>query len=132
VQCVDIEEIFNVNITYLQKIEYKLSKIVDFIINITRNNKSLGIYVPSRIINILSQVSRDFNLNNIEFFDDNPNIIGTYFPGFTNKIKSRSELINNPPDYVLIMSHTFGDSIKENIIKLLDDKSIVIKYSELL
>lgn len=130
VECSNLDELYKMNIAYLKKIAKKASVFKNFLLKINEDNKTLGIYVPSRAINILSQINN--NLNNIEFFDDNPNMIGKYFPEFVKKIKCRSDLINNPTDYVLIMSYTFGDIIKKNISEFISDKTIIIKYEELL
>lgn len=119
------------NIDFVKKTRERLQSLEKLLMKVNKEEKSLGIYVPSRAINILSQVNENITLDNIEFFDDNPNIIGTYFPGINKKIRSRMDLINNPTDYVLIMSYTFGEDIKKDISKQIHDKTIIIKCEEL-
>lgn len=125
----NIHETYN---NYIKKVIDKISKFKDFLIEVNRCGKSLGIYVPSRAINILSLVKDSVNLKNIKFFDDNSNLVGTYFPGVDIIIKSQKELINSPTEYVLIMSYTFGNVIKDNIIEKLPVETKIIIYDELL
>lgn len=132
VECSKLDKLYEINSAYLRKIVEKASAFEKFLLKINQENKTLGIYVPSRAINILTQIDDNVNLANIEFFDDNINIIGKYFPGFVKKIKCRNELINNPTDYLLIMSYTFGDVIKKNVSECISNKTIIIKYEELL
>ncbi len=79
------------------------------------NNKSIGVFVPCRIVNILASVSQQINLNNVRFFDDNIKLHGTYYPGIDIKIESRDDLLQNPTDKLLIMSHSFCRKIYQEL-----------------
>jgi SAM-dependent methyltransferase len=74
----------------------------------------IGIWVPSRAINILtlSKINKKLKL---EFYDDNENIIGKFLPTFDIPIKNFNEFKENPPDIVIIMSFSFGQIIKKKL-----------------
>lgn len=127
----DINEIMYMNGNYIKNADHKIIIFKKFLNEIDKDGKALGIYVPSRALNMLSLIKEDIDLEKIDFFDDNPNLSGRYFPGFNKVIKCRSDLMNNPADYVLIMSYTFGDSIRNDLKKCLDNKTVIIKYEEL-
>lgn len=128
----ELECIYKKDFNYLEKIIKNTVIFKKFFIDIFKNNKTLGIYVPSRAINILLLNKHNIDLNKIEFIDDNKHLQGKYLPGFEKIIKSREELFNKPTDYLLIMSYTFGNVIKENISRQLTNKTKVIKIEELL
>jgi SAM-dependent methyltransferase len=77
--------------------------------------QTIGFYVPGRAMNILARVELGKYLPHLRFFDDNKALQGTYYPGFDVIIESRQNLLNNPPDELVIMSHTFGDKIQEEL-----------------
>jgi 2-polyprenyl-3-methyl-5-hydroxy-6-metoxy-1,4-benzoquinol methylase len=74
--------------------------------------ESVGVYVPWRIVNYLSLIQKKTKLPEINFFDDDPNVKGTYLPGFAIPIQDRQELLRDPPSLLLIMSPSFGNKIK--------------------
>lgn len=82
---------------------------------VTAKGQSLGIYVPGRALNILALVESKSYLRGLRFFDDNEALQGTYYPGFNVVIESRRSLMDSPPDELLIMSHTFGDKIRDEL-----------------
>lgn len=76
--------------------------------------KSIGVYVPGRLINILAVLGE--KNKNLRFFDDNCLLFGTYYPGFDIPIENFEQFIDNPTDIVFIASYTFGNIIKEKIL----------------
>lgn len=74
---------------------------------------TIGLYVPSRAANILAM--RNDSLEGIRFFDDNPALKGTYFPGIPIPIEDREDLRRSPPSCVLIMSLSFGKAIADAV-----------------
>ena len=99
---------------YRHLAESAIGRFLDYL-KCTLKGESIGIYVPARAINVLSVIREKIDLSKIRFFDDNTLLHGTYFPGFDIPIESRLELIEKPPDRVLIMSRTFGDSIAKQL-----------------
>jgi len=81
------------------------------IINQSCINGSVGIYCPSRAINILDTEE------NYRFFDDDPYMYGKYLPPYKNEIENFNDCITNPPDIIVIASRTFFSKIKKNLIK---------------
>jgi hypothetical protein len=59
----------------------------------------------------------------IRFFDDDPGLIGTYYPGIPIAIEPRADLLKSPPDSILIMSSTFGPQLAEQLRQLLPAKN---------
>ena len=98
--------------SYFDKINLSINKLKAFFI--LNEKKSIGIYVPGRIINFLT--SENILLSNIRFFDDNINTYNHYFPGINVIVENFEGLKNKPTDVVLIMSPFFGDKIKIKII----------------
>lgn len=86
------------------------------------SSEMIGVYVAGRAINVLTFLNSEIDLSVVRFFDDNIVLHNTYFPGFSNKVESRQELLDNPPDRVLIMSFTFGDEIKKSLKSVLSEK----------
>ena len=126
------EEIINGNniaANYKNKAILYNSKLKYFLIDIKNKNKTLGVYVPARFINILyiSQVS-DVK---IRFFDDNPTVKNKYYPGFDIPIENKQDLIDNPVDVVLIFSKAFGSIIKDNLEGSIEVSTEIITWEEL-
>jgi hypothetical protein len=93
-----------------------------------KNKQTVGIYVPGRIINILTMLNTNFKLR---FFDDNAELHGTFFPGIDIPIEGRNDLLNSPTDVVLIMSNSFGKKIAEKIKRNLSDNTKIITWEEI-
>lgn len=103
--------------SYKAKAVQTAKNISEYIKNIKKKGKTLGIYVPARLINAI--LMEDIDLSNCRFFDDNPMLHGTYYPGINIMVEQKEDLINKPTDHVLISSCTFGDKIFESIRYLL-------------
>jgi SAM-dependent methyltransferase len=90
---------------------------------LTAGGRSLGIYVPGRFVNAMgiSGIPAD----SIRFFDDDPGLIGTYYPGIPIAIESRADLLMAPPDSILIMSRTFGPKLAEQLKQLLPETNVL-------
>ena len=73
--------------------------------------ETVGIYVPWRALNVLSLRPARIPLGPMRFFDDNPLLHGTFYPGFPISVESREQLVARPPDRLLIMSNTFAVEI---------------------
>jgi SAM-dependent methyltransferase len=92
--------------------------------------KSIGIYVPGRAINVMTMSDAEYR--GVRFFDDNPVLYGKYYPGFFSPVESRSDLMKEPPEIILIMSLSFGEKIAQKIIPELYGRSSVITMKELI
>lgn len=100
---------------YIDKVKVQKEKIFKFIDSIILN-QSLGIYVPGRMINLLSVCYEEVP-KQIRFFDDNVDLHGKYFPGIDIKVENFGDFTSNPVDVMIIASFTFGSKIKEKIMK---------------
>ena len=81
----------------------------------TSQNKSIGIYVPGRIINFWSMCCKSFS-SRIRFFDDNDRLYQTYYPGIDIPVENFEDFMSNPTDIIIIASITFEKPIKEKIV----------------
>jgi 2-polyprenyl-3-methyl-5-hydroxy-6-metoxy-1,4-benzoquinol methylase len=79
--------------------------------------KSIGLFVPIRAINALSMFKDTAMEGNLRFYDDDILSQNKFFPGFNIPIQSRTDLLQNPPDSLIIMSTTFGAKIAGELRK---------------
>lgn len=75
--------------------------------------EKVAIYVPGRALNTLFLL----NILKCRLIDDNTEICGKYLPCLHNPIEPFSEMIKNPPKFILIYSRTFGDKIKNKCMQ---------------
>jgi SAM-dependent methyltransferase len=96
-------------------------------------NKSLGIYVPIRAMNILSLFEEEIHDLGISlrFFDDAAALERKLLPGFTVRIEPGRTLAENPPDTVLVYSYAFGSRIAEKLKRNLPKDTEVLKIGDL-
>lgn len=71
---------------------------------------TLGIYAPARAIPFLTPTESKYR-----FFDDDTRIHRKYIVPFPSKVESRSELLDEPVDVLVIASRTFGQKIKADL-----------------
>lgn len=132
----EIKQANNNEISYCEKQAYNfqklakrsISRIFNVFENAARNEQTVSIYVPNRIINMLTML--DTNLN-FRFFDDNIELHGTFFPGIDIPIEGRNDLLNNPTDVVMIMSNSFGKIIAKEIKPELPRNTVIITWHEI-
>jgi SAM-dependent methyltransferase len=125
----EIDECNRIAYQYKRKALSKNTAIGKLIVDSFQNNKTIGIYVPGRIVNLLEM--EKLPVSHIRFFDDNPKLFNTYFPGVDIPIESGEELFKKPTDIVLIMSNSFGEQIAGRLKKLLPSESQIITWHEL-
>ena len=108
---------------------FLLCKIKEYFNKAVNKNLKVGIFCPGRAINLLYFIKPGINLR---FFDDHEKLHGHYFPPFNIPIESRDSLLNDPVNLLLIMSTTFGEEIKKELLQDNRIKNVDIKlYSEL-
>lgn len=90
---------------------------------LTAGRRSLGVFVPARFVNAMG--ISGIPAESIRFFDDDPGLIGTYYPGIPIAIESRADLMKSPPDSILIMSRTFGPQLAEQLKQLLPATNVL-------
>jgi len=90
-------------------------RILTFLKDAEEKDHDVGVFAPARIINTLSIVKDNLKLSNIRFFDDNEMLQNTYFPGFDIAVESRQSLVAEPPKKLLVMSHSFGENIAQEL-----------------
>lgn len=115
---------------YILEARSNCQKFSEYCEHIFAKNKTLGIYVPCRVVNVLAIAN--IPLKEIRFFDDNPAVHGTYFPGMNIPVENRQQLIAAPTDYVLVMSRTFGDRLAQGLREALPETIKIQTVSEIL
>lgn len=106
------------------------TRIAKYVHSVCNQGNKLGIYVPTRAINAL--IMENVPLDHCRFFDDNPLLYGTYYPGISQSIENKKDLMEKPVDQLLVMSHSFGDQIIAQLMPLLGDQTAFIGIEELL
>ncbi len=102
-----------------------IERITGFFRSAAKDHATLGIFVPGRAINLLSLMKSQIHLPELRFFDDNPILHRTYYPGFNVPIENRQDLLNNPPELLIIFTHTFGEKIKRELEDSLNHVNII-------
>lgn len=67
--------------------------------------RTIGIYVPSRAINALHMIGG--SQPRLRFFDDEANLHGRFYPGFSCPVENFEDLCREPTDEVWVMSRSF-------------------------
>lgn len=116
---------------YKSLAERKIIKLQNYLGRLAIKKGTVGIYVPGRIINVLSLIKDNVDLLKLRFFDDNKLLQGTYFAGFKIPIESRQRLITMPPSEILIMSCSFGKMIHKQLKTILGKKIRIITWQDL-
>jgi hypothetical protein len=91
---------------------------------------TIGLYVPGRAVNILSM--RDDPLERVRFFDDNPLLRDTFYPGIPIPVEGRDQLIADPPSAIVIMSLSFGVAIADSVRSVLPSSTDIVPLSAIL
>jgi SAM-dependent methyltransferase len=102
---------------YARRAELNSDRIREFVDGATRDGRTLGVFVPSRFVNVAN--IGGFTLDAVRFFDDDESAHGKFYAGFNAPIESRDALIAHPTDTVLIMSQTFGPRLAAALTDLL-------------
>lgn len=115
---------------YINKSRESSFRLCEECANRLSGGRSLGIYVPSRFVNAMRICQ--FPFDGIRFFDDDLSLAGTFYPGIPIAVESRQSLIDRPVDTVLIMSRTFGPTLKEELRKRLPATTEIVLVSDLI
>ena len=114
---------------FQQKAQAMIKRIALLIYEAQREGKTIGLYIPSRAINALT-ISKT-GLDGCRFFDDSQSLEGTFFPGISVPIESRQGLLSCPTDILLILSHTFGKRLAEELRPDLPARTEIITWEDL-
>ena len=115
--------------TYRSRTESMIDQVTRFIASRRNQGKSIGIYVPGRYANM--HVLTDQSPEGLRFFDDNPSLLGTYFPGISIPVENLERLQKKNVDVVLIMSLSFGARIQSKLRGLLPPSVEIVSLSDL-
>jgi SAM-dependent methyltransferase len=74
---------------------------------------TLGVYPAARFINYHALVR--YGMPTVRYFDDDQQLIGSYYPPSTAPVESRDMLVREPVDELWITSWSFGDAIARQL-----------------
>ena len=86
------------------------------------DSNKVAIYVPSRAINLLSEI----NIDDVILIDDNKNMQGRYMPFFKFPIRSLESLKLGEIEIIIIFSMTFHEKIFSKCISKFDSNEVKI------
>ena len=115
---------------YLLQARTNCDTLRDACARMTASGRSLGVYVPARFVNAIGISS--IPSTSLRFFDDDPGLLDTYYPGVPIRIEARDDLLKSPTNSVLIMSRTFGPNLAVDLRKLLPASTDVLTVADLL
>lgn len=110
-----LNEIGEKNIGFLTKLFNLMDSFKAFFEQCNLKNETIGIYVPSRMINIMALNIELIQNIKLFLYDDDEKLYGKYYPGFNFPIMNRHDLIIESPKYLLIMSYSFSQKIYMNL-----------------
>ena len=93
---------------YLMKVQRNIVRVRDTLHEMSKVG-TLGIFCPARALHYITALSE------MRLFDDAVDQHGKFIPPFTSPIESRSNLLDQPVDQLVVMSRTFGNGIKESL-----------------
>lgn len=114
---------------YRERANTATKKVAEHLLESREVGDSVGIYVPGRAVNVLAAAG--VPCDHVRFFDDNPKLHKTYFPGIDTPIESRQQLIDDPPEQLLIMSRSFGRKIALEISPVLQDQTDIRTWEDI-
>jgi SAM-dependent methyltransferase len=114
---VEVAEAIDLAAQYTRDSKSNSIRIREFFDHATRGGRTLGVYVPSRFVNV-AEIGR-LPLDSVRFFDDDESAHGKFYPGFNVPIEGREALLTRPTESVLIMSQTFGARLAEALAGVL-------------
>lgn len=104
------------NSEFLVKAERNLSRVQKLIMSYLDSGHSVGGYVPLRLFPFLgSDRLLEEHRSQLRLFDDTPHWRGRKFQPNTSPIENFGDLVNRPPDLLLIMSLTFGEQLATKV-----------------
>jgi SAM-dependent methyltransferase len=124
-----LESAISVAQNYIAGAKASCEELRVFCQNVRASGRSLGVYVPARFVNAM-KISGILP-EGVRFFDDDPGLVSTYYPGIPIAIENRDALVGNPVDTLIIMSRTFGSSLRDTLRSLLPGETAITLISEL-
>jgi SAM-dependent methyltransferase len=103
---------------YRERSLVMLQRLADVLAASAAGGRSVGIYVPGRLINALAVGRQRRPAVELRFFDDDPDLHGRFYPGFPEAIEGWQDYVARPVDTMLVMSNTFGHVIRERLDRL--------------
>jgi len=97
-------------ISYEERVYQFRAEILNRVMTLAKEGKTLGIYCPGRALALLPESY------NYRFFDDSPSLHGLFYPPFGAVVETRENLISDPTDVLWIMTRTFESQIRKNLV----------------
>lgn len=103
---------------YRQRSTATLQRLAGILASSATAARSVGIYVPGRLINALAVSRQQQPAIKLRFFDDDPKLRGRFYPGFATAIEGWQDYVDRPVDTMIVASNTFGHVIRERLDRL--------------
>jgi hypothetical protein len=100
---------------YRQRSTAMLQRLLRTLVSLADGGRSVGIYVPGRLINALALIRPQLPPLTLRFFDDDQALHGKFYPGFPLAIENWQDYVDRPVDTMLVASNTFGDAIRARL-----------------
>lgn len=123
-QAIYVPEDLDWSLQFKACVQQSLEKMKTFFQKCMETNRSLGIFCPGRVTNIL-HLTRSRNV--LRFFDDDKLLRGKYYPPFDIPIESRCSLLERPVDELVIMSSSFGKRLRSELCQVYALKNMNIR-----
>lgn len=111
---IDVAEDLEWSVKFKDYVKESLEKMRVFFRKCMDAERSLGIFCPARAINILYLVWPESALR---FFDDDKRLHGRFYPPFDIPVEPRETLIEKPVEELLIMSSSFGERLRGELLQ---------------
>lgn len=115
---------------YIRRAQTNCQSLADVCRKRVANGRSLGIYVPSRFVNAMKVGG--ISSEGMRFFDDDPALAGTYYPGVPVVVEARESLLRRPVDTLIVMSRTFGAALKGSLVGQVPTTTEILLISEII
>ncbi|MHC1753421.1 class I SAM-dependent methyltransferase [Humidesulfovibrio sp.] len=103
-----------------------VSRLVAFLKESLGRGEQVGCYSPFRALNVLALAG--VSGEGVRFFDDDPCLHGKKLVGFPALVESRDQLLAMPPRYLVIMSYTFGEKLRNELAPLLPEGTTLLTW----
>jgi SAM-dependent methyltransferase len=103
---------------YVAHAKRSVRAVEEYIAAALRTGSRVGIFPAARFINYLSLLQSGLaTLPKLRWFDDDPALVGRFYPPIAIPIEPRDALATAPVDELLITSWTFGPTLREQLLE---------------
>ena len=98
--------------TFVSRAQQGVDRVNRFCGDLSARGATLGLFPGSRFMNFAALADE---LPALRLFDDDPRLHGQYYPPIQQPVESREQLLDDPPEALVITSRTFLDDIRTGL-----------------